>query len=112
MSYLVRIFALLLFCTPAFADNWPAWRGPHSDGRCDEKDLPLRWSATDNVRWKVALPDEGNSTPVVWGDRIFVTQASDKKDWPPPGAGGPASAYRRALHCFARADGKLLWKQD
>jgi outer membrane protein assembly factor BamB len=112
MSYLVRVSLLLVLCTPVFADNWPAWRGPQGDGHCKEKNLPLHWGVAENVRWKVDLPDEGNSTPVVWGDRVFVTQASDKQDWPPPGTGGPAAAYRRSLYCFARAGGKELWKRD
>src|SRR5438445_456259 len=82
---------------PAVASHWPGWRGPHGDGHSPEKQVLLRWSATENIRWKVALPDEGNSSPIVWGQRIFVTQATEKVDWPPAGAGGPASAYRRGL---------------
>ena len=57
----------------ARADNWPAWRGSEGTGRCAERDLPVKWSADENVRWKVKLPGDGNSTPVVWGDRVFVT---------------------------------------
>lgn len=113
MMRLIRAVTVVLFCTvPALAANWPAWRGPTADGQAPDKELPLNWSPTENVRWKAELPDEGNSTPVVWGNRIFVTQASEKVDWPPPGAGGPASAYRRAVLCFNRADGKLLWKGE
>jgi outer membrane protein assembly factor BamB len=112
MIHPARILAFTLLLTAhATAANWPAWRGPDGQGHTTEQDLPLKWTATENVRWKVALPDEGNSTPVVWGDRIFVTQATDKKDWPPPGAGGPASAYKRSLLCLARADGKKLWER-
>src|SRR5437867_4032766 len=98
MMQFVRAVALVLGCTgPVLAGNWPAWRGPNGDGHSPEKDLPLHWSTTENVRWKAELPDAGNSTPVVWGKRVFITQASEKVDWPPPGAGGPASAYRRAV---------------
>jgi outer membrane protein assembly factor BamB len=106
--------ALLLTCAGlAAADNWPAWRGPRGDGHSPEPDLPLTWSATQNVRWKVPLPDEGNSSPVVWGDRVFLTQASDKTSWPPkPVSGGPAAAKTRSVMCFARATGKLLWQRD
>jgi outer membrane protein assembly factor BamB len=97
----------------ASADNWPAWRGSHGDGHSTETKLPLQWSATQNVRWKVPLPDEGNSSPIVWGDRVFITQASDKASWPPkPAAGGPASANKRSIMCFERATGKLLWQRD
>ena len=65
--------ALLALGTPSRADNWPAWRGPTGQGQCAEKNLPTRWSATQNVKWKVPLPDAGNSTPVVWGDKVFLT---------------------------------------
>lgn len=110
----LRMLVVLLCCTtPALAANWPAWRGPDGQGHSPDKNLPLKWNAKDNVRWKVPLPDEGNSTPVVWGDRIFLTQAAEKVDWPPkPASGGPASAHRRSLLSFNRADGKLLWQRD
>jgi outer membrane protein assembly factor BamB len=65
----------------------------------DEKGVPLTWSATANVKWKVPLADPGNSTPIVFGDKIFLTQANK---------GGSV----RSLICFARADGKLLWQKD
>lgn len=81
----------------ASAANWPAWRGPMGDGTCSETGLPEKWSATDNVAWKVRLPERGNSTPVVWGDKVFVTQAVEKEG-------------RRLLLCFDRKDGKLLWQ--
>jgi outer membrane protein assembly factor BamB len=108
-------FTLVLLILPsaALADNWPAWRGPDGMGTCAETDLPLRWSRDENVRWKVKLPGPGNSTPIVWGDRIFLTQASEKTAWPPdPPTGGPAVARLRSLFCLARADGKLLWQRD
>lgn len=82
-----------------FAANWPAWRGPDGQGHCAETDLPLKWSATENVKWKIPLPDAGNSTPVIWGDKIFLTQATEK-------------GTVRSLMCLNRADGKLLWKKE
>lgn len=94
------------------AENWPGWRGPGGQGQCAEKNLPLTWGPKENVRWKVKLPDAGNSTPVIWGDRVFVTQASEKTVWPPKGGNGPAVARKRSLMCFARADGKILWQKD
>jgi outer membrane protein assembly factor BamB len=101
--------------------DWPGWRGPTGQGHSTEKDLPLKWDKTENVRWKVGLPDAGNSTPVVWGDRVFLTQASDKRLWPPQkppnfpagtSYGGYAILAKRSLMCFHRADGKLLWQRD
>jgi outer membrane protein assembly factor BamB len=91
------ILIALLLCVPACAENWPQWRGPLGTGVSGDKDFPLRWGNDENVRWHVALPDRGNSTPIVWGDRVFITQAID-------------ADHRRTLMCFARADGKLLWQ--
>ena len=81
------------------AGNWPAWRGPTADGYCLEKDLPAKWSPTENVRWKIALPGPGNSSPIVWGDRIFLTQSLD------------ADGHQRALLCVSRSDGRELWRR-
>jgi outer membrane protein assembly factor BamB len=106
------LVSLCLLAAPAVADNWPGWRGPTGQGQCPEKNLPLKWSAKENIRWKVPLPDEGCSTPVIWGDKVFLTQARDKTLWPPkPNSGGPAVAEKRGLLCFARADGKLMWEE-
>jgi len=83
---------------PVAAGNWPAWRGPNGSGICVEKKLPLCWSTNENVLWRVPLPDRGNSTPIVWGNRVFVTQALARQS-------------RRTLMCFDRRDGKLLWQE-
>jgi outer membrane protein assembly factor BamB len=100
MTSCLRALVLLLACAGlAAAGNWPAWRGPDGNGVCAEKDVPLEWSTTKNVRWKTPLPDAGNSTPVIWGRRVFLTQAIDK-------------GTRRAVLCFDRADGKLLWQKE
>jgi len=109
---LSTLFSALLLTSFAVADDWPAWRGSTGQGQSGEKNVPVKWSPTENVRWKAALPDSGSSTPVVWGDKVFITQASDKV-WPPKGGnGGVARAKKRSLMCFARADGKLLWQSD
>jgi outer membrane protein assembly factor BamB len=107
--------ALAIFCVlaaAARADNWPGWRGPTGQGHSAEKDLPLTWSAKENVRWKVKLPDAGTSTPVIWDKHVFLTQASDREGPPKGSNGGPAKARKRSLMCFARADGTLLWQKD
>lgn len=91
---------LLLFSSTAIlaAGDWPAWRGPTGQGTSDEKNLPLKWSGKDNtnVKWKIPLSHPGNSTPVISGGKIFLTQANK---------GGT----ERSLYCFDRADGKQLW---
>lgn len=97
---LLRLFGIIASAatTIASAANWPAWRGPEGSGVTTEKNLPLRWGTNENVRWRVALPDRGNSTPIVWDDRVFVTQAIEKEN-------------RRTLLCFDRKTGKQLWRQ-
>jgi outer membrane protein assembly factor BamB len=87
---------LIVSLTPFVqADNWPQWRGPENDGHSKEKGLPISWTETKNVAWKLDLPGPGGSTPAVWGDRIFLTSA-DAKDL--------------VLLCV-KTDGKLLWKR-
>jgi outer membrane protein assembly factor BamB len=95
---IVLLVALAALPCPARADNWPAWRGADGIGRCGERDLPVKWSAAENVRWKVKLPGPGNSTPVIWGERVFLTQATDK-------------GRKRGLLCLSRKDGQELWRQ-
>lgn len=91
-----RLFLIFLMLSSAvLAAPWPAWRGADGNGVCIETDLPLKWSATENVKWKAALPERGNSTPIIWGDRVFITQAVGKN---------------RLVLCFSRQDGKELWR--
>lgn len=68
---------LLLATTTSNAGNWPQFRGPNAQGRSSETGLPLKWSATENVAWKAALPGRAWSSPIVWGDRVFVTTATE-----------------------------------
>ena len=58
---------------PVMAGNWPAWRGSDGTGRSSERNLPVSWSPTENVTWKTPLPGEGNSTPITWENRVFLT---------------------------------------
>jgi outer membrane protein assembly factor BamB len=95
-----RLLALLLLCASLVrADNWPAWRGANGSGHTNEKDLPTEWGPDRNVKWKIPLPDQGNSTPVIWGDRVFYTQATER-------------GKKRTLHCLDRATGKERWKVE
>lgn len=91
------ILSSLISLLSAQAANWPMWRGPNGDGTTSEAGLPEKWSQTENVVWKVELPDRGNSTPVVWGDKVFITQAVEK-------------VGKRLLLCFDRKSGKPLWE--
>jgi outer membrane protein assembly factor BamB len=81
------------------ASDWPRWRGPNADGVADGRHVPTRWSPTENVRWSVKLPGWGTSSPVVYGDRVFVTShLKDKKSL--------------LTLCFDRNTGKELWRHD
>lgn len=91
--------ALLYVCSSTHAADWPAWRGATGQGRSVEKNLLLKWSDDKNVKWKVPLSHQGNSTPIVSGDKIFLTQANK---------GGSV----RSLICLGRGDGKQLWRKD
>ncbi len=90
--------ALLLAASPAAvrADNWPQWRGPSANGISAETDLPVHWSATENITWKLPLPSLSGSTPIVWGDRIFLNIADN------------GSLF---LWAVDRTKGVPLWKQ-
>ena len=57
-----------------FAQNWPGWRGDGS-GISSEKNLPMKWSEQENVKWKKPIPGTGHSSPIVWGDYVFITTA-------------------------------------
>jgi outer membrane protein assembly factor BamB len=81
------------------ADNWDRFRGPNGTGTTDDKNIPLTFSPKDNVIWKVTLPGVGNSSPIVWGKRLFLQWAS--KD-----------SKLRTLICIDTADGKILWDRS
>ena len=80
------------------AENWPGWRGPRGDGTSLEKNIPTRWSTTENLAWKVTLPGRGHSSPVIWGDKVFLLSCLPEKE-------------ERVLLCLDRRSGKPLWKR-
>ena len=77
------------------APNWPHWRGPTRNGLSDETNLPLRWSIQENIHWKIALPGRSGSTPIIWGEHIFVTITERE---------------RIELWCVNRKTGAVMWK--
>jgi outer membrane protein assembly factor BamB len=83
----------------ASAENWPSFRGPTRQGHSSETDLPLRWSAEKNIAWKVDVPGEAWSSPIVWNDYVFVTTATD----------GGASCRVLAFSCTS---GERLWNTE
>src|SRR5437764_8292082 len=64
---------VLFLASTAHAENWPQWRGPSGTGVSSETGLPTTWSAADNIAWKASIGGLGVSSPIVWGDRVFVT---------------------------------------
>jgi len=69
----------MLATATLFANDWPNWRGPTLNGVSAETGLPTTWSATENVAWKLPLPAYSGSTPIIWGDRIFLSVATDSR---------------------------------
>lgn len=79
--------------------NWPQWRGPEGNGKTSASGVVTQWGPDQNVKWRTKLPEAGNSTPIVWGDQIFVTQ--------------PLSELQgRALLCFDRQTGQERWRRS
>ena len=72
LTFLLGVFILVGSLS---ADNWHQWRGPNNDGVSQETDAPIQWSQTENIRWRLPLPGDAASTPVVWEDKIFLTSA-------------------------------------
>lgn len=92
------VFALVIAMSSvsaAVAENWPQWRGAKHNGISNETGVPTKWSKTENVAWRLPLPGPGGATPVVWGDRIFVTSVN--KD-------------ELLLQCIG-VDGKEQWRK-
>jgi hypothetical protein len=77
--------------------QWPRLRGPDGQGTADDARMPLHWSPTENVVWKTEVAGRGNSSPVIWNDRIFITSAS-------------ADGTSRKILCYSRANGRLQWE--
>jgi outer membrane protein assembly factor BamB len=101
--------------------HWPQWRGPFDNGMARTA-APVEWSSTKNLAWKADLPGRGHSSPIVWGDRMFVTtavptsapveSASGGGGGRGPGGGtGAGVEHRFLLLCFDRQTGKLLWER-
>jgi outer membrane protein assembly factor BamB len=92
---LLACAAALIFTLSAVADNWPQWRGPTNDGISKESNIPSEWSDTKNIVWKLPMPGQGGSTPIIWDKRIYLTSQD----------GGNI-----VLMCIS-TDGKELWRR-
>jgi outer membrane protein assembly factor BamB len=122
------LILVIVIASAAYGENWPNWRGPSASGVTSETGLPFRWSDTENVAWKSPIRGLGISTPIVWGDRVFLTsQVGSGQSRPGPrlGQGGDTNAGERALGggiasatdtvsflvtALDRVSGKRLWE--
>jgi hypothetical protein len=95
LRWLLALAAFAL-ASPAFAENWPQWRGPKNDGVSNEKNLPSEWTDTKNVVWKLKMPGPGAATPCIWEDKIFLTSVEGDK---------------LVVFCVG-TDGKNKWKKE
>lgn len=123
---IVLFFCTCLLCVAADTGDWPYWRGPAADGMA-VGDAPLRWSDTQNVKWKIPIPGLGSSSPVIWGNQIFITTAvkigPDPKseesptDAPAPkqnpmfATPGPQAEHKFEVLSIDRRTGKILWQR-
>ena len=77
--------------------DWPRWRGPRQDGHTADANLPVKWSG-ENVAWKTQLPGSGQSSPIIWGERVFLTSALEQ-------------GKERVVLCVDRKSGQIVWRQ-
>ena len=96
----MRLVVLFFFVAGLIrAENWPGWRGPSGDGVSAGEGIPTKWSSTENIAWKIAVPGEGHSSPIVWGDKVFLTSSLTEKN-------------KRILLCIDRLSGQTVWQRD
>ena len=119
----LAVAALASVAAVASADNWPQWRGPDLNGASRETGLPVKWSTTENVAWKLPMPAWSGSTPIIWKDRIFLNVAEgdnlelwavDRKEgtvlWKRPLGGGNVKLRKQNMSSPSPAtDGQSVW---
>lgn len=94
----IAFLAMLLFVSPSRGEDWPGWRGPRGDATSHETNVPLHWSGSDNIAWKTPVPGVGRSSPIVVGQRVFLTT-------------GEVDEQTRRVLCFDRDSGRPLWNK-
>ena len=119
----IVLVAFILVSAPLAADNWPQWRGPQLNGQSADTNLPVKWSKTEGITWKLAMPERSGSTPIVWGDTIFlnVGEGSNLALWAvdrntgttrwtrPLGGGNVTMRKQRMSSPSPVTDGRNVW---
>jgi len=114
----LHVFAVVLALPGLLMADWPQWRGPNSNGSAPKaRDLPVKWSQTENVLWRTATPSWSAATPILWGDLIFITSAepgSRRLRIDPAAAREPGEAGHDKVFLLAvnRKDGVILWQRQ
>jgi outer membrane protein assembly factor BamB len=122
---LVALVVVISVTGAATAANWPQWRGPDGSGISKEKNLPAEWTPTRNIKWKTPIAGRGHSSPIVWGNKIFLTTAiegelvagakavkhmSDGKEFLHPDSIGADHKHTFKVIALNRDTGKILWE--
>lgn len=120
MKHTLFLLACALWGSAFAADHWPQLRGSDGAGVSTNPNQPAKWSATENVAWKTDLPGRSWSSPIVWGDKVFLTAVVNLGDSEPPKKGlyfggnrpePPKSEHRSKVFCLDLATGKLEWER-
>lgn len=99
LARVILLSGLLVASALAAAEPaWPRWRGPNGDGQSPETDLPLKWNEK-SIIWRTPLRGAGQSSPIIWGDRVFLTMAPD-------------AGKSRVVLALDRKSGTLLWEKE
>ena len=121
----LALVALFSLTTVGFAANWPQWRGPDGSGISTEKNLPAEWTPTKNIKWKTPISGRGHSSPIVWGNKIFLTTAIEGelvpdakaakhmiegKEYVHPDSVGANHKHTFKVIALNRDTGKILWE--
>ncbi len=89
----------LTVCDPVSAEDWMRFRGPNGQGVSSEMNLPVTWSANDNVAWKTSIPGNGWSSPIVYNEHVFLTTTTEE-------------GVSCRVICVNRADGSIAWNTE
>ena len=124
---LLLTLTVLATATVSGRENWPQWRGPGGQGVSNETQLPTEWAPDKNVVWKAELPGTGMSSPIVWGDRIYLTSVIEgdavtghravkhrqgkEEDWIHPDSVAGDKKHTFKVVALETATGKLLWER-